>query len=207
MRKFFKWLIWFVLAFLVAAVLAVVVVRVIYQYAWTATGNSSCVIYAFTPSFDSFESIQLAAAVITRRHALEELEPRLDTVLYKQWGPARRLLGNSRPQIAVTLEAYPRDQTDARKMDGHMSVCTVEADKTEEWKTLAQELEKTLSPLVQFKDARAQLDPRVFGFCASKERPQRLDTVCSIQLNVPVDFDRLSSDILYPRAVEAAQQK
>lgn len=197
--SFFRRLGYVFLSVLLTAIFLILTVRLMYQYAWTATGNSSCISYDFNPSFSSFESVRAAVSAAAKKNQLEDSIPNLDSVFYGRWDAPKSWIGRQRPQLGLTLDAYPRDETDARKLNGHLFICTVEADKTDEWITLAKQLEVALNPIVHFTDARAQLDPRVFGACASKERPNLRDTICVIHLDMPVDFVRLNADLLLSR--------
>lgn len=196
-KNVLKWLGWIAFGCLVLYISMVV----IFLRLNTVTGSSTVIAYKFTPNDASFQPVFDLINRVAEQNGLKRNGAQtIVGARAASWSTQDRWLDKKTQKITFYLDASPHDELDARNLKGHISIGTEEADQGDEWQLAAKTLETELAKLVRFDSAHVQLDSRVYGLCASEDRPDRLDTTCFYTLEVPIDFGKLNSEILLPRA-------
>jgi hypothetical protein len=193
MLKWFGWIIFVLLAFVAG-------VFVLYVRVNTVIGVSTGIDYEFTPLQESFEPIYETVESVAVRYGLRNSGQRTGDPTAGVWNMSAGFLSNAKSELNVRVETSPRDEADARKKTGYLSVSTLDADTSDEWQHIAKELESELRTKVKFTKVKVQLDPKVYGACSSNERPTQFDSICTIPLASPVDFEGLKSMLERQRA-------
>jgi hypothetical protein len=192
-----KWLGWIFFALPALVVGAFV----LYVRVNTVAGISTGIRYEFTPLQESLKPIHDAVASVAVQYRLHRsvANGEMDK-LAGSWGTADGLFSRTKPHLAISFEAHPAGQSDARKQTGYLTIYTLDTGQSDEWLRLAKVLEDSLRTQVKFEKVDVGLDPSVYGACASNERPTQLDSICTIPLASPVDFEGLKSMLERQRA-------
>lgn len=203
----FRWLKWFgwgVLGLVMSVLVLIIGIRVAYQYAWTVVGDSTVITYTVTPLCNSLQPLKQVIDSVAQKQKMKPHEKNekigRDTFY---WENTAGIFEEKKYHLEIRLQPTdPSSEPDARTQTFYLSVVTVDSGKSDEWKKVAKDLELAITSVARVNSVAIGLDVAVYGFCTSKERPERADTGCRFEVPFPVDFKTFNENILEPRARE-----
>src|SRR6478736_301668 len=128
-KKIIKGLVW---SITIGSLTICVLLFLATQFSWRIKGNSTSVAYSVSPGESSLLSIHDVVRKIAQRH---NLKPQVSKELphFESWGRPKSFFYSDMFDMNLSIESYPRDETDTRKTKVYINITTRDASKTNEW--------------------------------------------------------------------------
>ena len=172
--------------------------------AWTVIGSNTVIAYTVISQSDSLKPLKQVVDAIAKRQKMRPYDKNDEIGRTSfRWENVTSISGNQKYELHISLQPTgPLKEADARKQTFYLSVVTNDSGKSDEWQKVAKDIESVITQVANVASVSIGLDVAVYGFCTSKERPERADTGCRFEVPFPVDFKTFNENILEPRARE-----
>jgi hypothetical protein len=159
----------------------------------TVVGVFSSATYKF---YGQAQDLDKFGKLIAKIAAANRLEPIGDAGGNSAvWRRPTRAFNVDNLDLHISIESYPLTDDVSINRTFHVAVYSSDSRKSDEWQRVSKTIEEALMPSMEIQEVSVQFDSAAYGACASNERPEVADTVCSFVVTAPVDFNALNERI------------